>query len=91
MNMPNHLPQNAYTNNYSKLQTASKETFKVIVDESRQAIRDAHMDIGVVPDKEGIQAFLETEDWEPYNEHMKPCPQILEESLHQCYVSMFDR
>eukprot|EP00112_Aurelia_sp_Birch-Aquarium-sp1_P016257 Seg367.7 transcript_id=Seg367.7/GoldUCD/mRNA.D3Y31 product="Rab GTPase-binding effector protein 1" protein_id=Seg367.7/GoldUCD/D3Y31 len=43
------------------------------------------MDIGVVPDKEGIQAFLKTEDWEPYNEHMKPCPQILGESLHPCY------
>ena len=35
MNMPSHLSQNAYTSNHSKLQTASKETFKVIVAESR--------------------------------------------------------
>ena len=54
MNLPNHLSQNAYTSNHLKLQTASKETFKVIVAESRQAIKDAYKDIGVVPDNEGI-------------------------------------
>ena len=54
MNMSNHLSQNAYTSNHSKLQTASKEMFNVTVDESRQAIKDAYKDIGVVPDNEGI-------------------------------------
>ena len=54
MNMPNHLSQNAYTSSHSKLQAASKETFKVIVTESRHAIKNAYKDIGVVPDSEGI-------------------------------------
>ena len=54
MNMPNHLSQNAYMSNHSKLQTASKETFKVIVAETRQAIKDTYKDIGVVPDKDGV-------------------------------------
>lgn len=54
MNMPNHLSQNAYTNNHSKLQTASNETFNVIINETRQAIKEAYDQIGVVPDENDI-------------------------------------
>ena len=54
MNLPNCLSQNSYTSNHSKLQNAGKETFSIIVDETRQAIKEAYKEIGVIPDEDGI-------------------------------------
>ena len=54
MNLPNHLSQNAYANNHSKLQSAARDTFKIVNKEAKEAIKDAYHDIGVVPDKDSI-------------------------------------
>ncbi len=54
MSLPNHLSQNAYANNHSKLESAAQDTFKIINKEAKEAIKDAYHDNGVVPDKDGI-------------------------------------
>ena len=54
MNLPNCLSKEAYTNNHSKIGAASKATFDEILKSSRETIKKAYKDIGIVPDEQGI-------------------------------------